>query len=66
MPRKGKTPQKRMPDTSLSNPDPEVQEESQKMHRSAGLRKMEALSMLNGATMPSKFRFRDKELERMR
>lgn len=55
-----------MPDTSLSNPDPEVQEESQKMHRSAGLRKMEALSMLNGATMPSKFRFRDKELERMR
>ena len=66
MPRKGKHSRKRMPDISLTQANPDEPDNNEHLNRSVEVRKAEALEMLSGTRMPSKFKFRDRELARIR
>jgi hypothetical protein len=61
MPKKTKNTRKRIIDTNIYNSSTDEPESNPfSKNRSFDLRKMEALDMLNGTNMPSKFKFRDR------
>lgn len=65
MKKKNKNPRKRIVDTDLNHPIEESDSNYQGKIRSFDLRKIQAIELLNGTHMPSNFKFRDHEIERI-
>lgn len=66
MPKKTKNTRKRLIDVGNYNLSTgEVDEGPQAEFRSITLRKTQALEFLNGVNMPSKFRFREDEIDKI-
>lgn len=62
MVKKEKASRKKQPSTTSAS---SAEEELDSPYHSLMLRKAQAVDLLNGAEMPSKFRFREKEMARM-
>lgn len=66
MPRKGKSTKKRLLDTNIpSLSDSQAQDNKNHAYRSLQLRRAEALELLSSGKVPSKFRFRQNQIERI-
>ena len=65
MPRKTKGKKRSLNTELYVSSAEETEELNQKPYRSFILRKAEALDLLNGTSVPSKFRFREQEIERI-